>query len=430
MMRSRLTLARYLAREFIFSFFVSFLFFFFIFFVNNLLLLIQKEDILAKNLPLGDILLIVMFKLPIVVIFAFPFGTLVGALMAVARLSSDNEVLAMRACGVSTKSIFIPFLLMGIAVSFLSFFTNDFLLPAGTVEQIKLGKRMFLAHPGLNLEAFSVNSVKQQNIVIITGDVDDQYLHDIVIFDRTDTQDRRVIRADRATVRNHPEQADVISLRLEDVFSQTIDAQNHEQFEYSRASSMEYNLVFSPWSINVSLGPIEMTATDVWKLVEAKARELEAQKASKFMRAAEQRYLIAAEMRKLRDAETVVTASLPRDRSRLENMLVQYRNERDRKIYNPELQRYTLEFHRKIAYPFACIVFVIFAFPLGLLARKSGRIFGFGIGLIASIVYWGLLFVGHELGINQQYDPMFSMWLPNIVVLAAGLSIIFFSKAG
>ena len=90
-------IARYVLAEFLFSFLVSFLFFFFIFFINQLL--VMAEEIFSKKVPFWDVLLFVLYSLPAILALSFPFGALLGALMAVGRFSSDNELLAMRACG-------------------------------------------------------------------------------------------------------------------------------------------------------------------------------------------------------------------------------------------------------------------------------------------------------------------------------------------
>ncbi|MCE1210200.1 MAG: LptF/LptG family permease, partial [Spirochaetia bacterium] len=87
-----LTVLRYIAGEFLLSLGISFLFFFVVFFVNQILLL--AEDILAKNAPLAQTLLLLLYSLPSVVAIAFPFSALAGALMTSARLNSDNEILA------------------------------------------------------------------------------------------------------------------------------------------------------------------------------------------------------------------------------------------------------------------------------------------------------------------------------------------------
>jgi lipopolysaccharide export system permease protein len=412
----------YVAREALLSFLVGFLFFFFIFFVNNLLLLIQNENILAKNIPIPEILVIVVLKLPIVILFAFPFGTLVGSLMAVARLSSDNEVLALRAAGLSTFRLFLPLLVLGFALSLVSYYANDYLLPASSLEEKKVGRRIFLAHPQLHLDAYSVSPLREQNLTIMTGRVDDDYIYDIVIFDRTAQLDRRVITARRARVVPNEEQPDVISLQLEGVFSQLIDAREHDRFEYSLADSMQYNLLIRPFSVNISLGPMEKTAFDIWQIIQQKQLEFDEQVAALAVQIGTQRHDLREEIRFISESDTVISSTLGRERTKIENLYSVYLEQKNQVLRNVDLERYTLELHRKFSFPFSCLVFIVFTFPLGLLARRSGRIFGFGIGLLVSVVYWGLLLLGTEVGFNQGFPPLFSMWLPNLVVLAAGVA--------
>ncbi len=86
---------------------------------------------------------------------------------------------------------------------------------------------------------------------------------------------------------------------------------------------------------------------------------------------------------------------------------------------------YLVEFHRKFSVPAACMVFAFFAFPIGLMARRSGRTVGFGVGLFVSILYYGLLFAGQTFGVRMSLSPAFSMWLPDAVVFLAG--VVFFT---
>ena len=77
---------------------VSFLFFFSIFFIN--VLLVTATDIMAKQVPLGDVALLVLYSLPQIIHLAFPFATLLGALMALGRLRADRELIALQASGI------------------------------------------------------------------------------------------------------------------------------------------------------------------------------------------------------------------------------------------------------------------------------------------------------------------------------------------
>ena len=92
MIRTYKSIYFYLFMETLSSFIVAFAFFFFVFFVNQILLL--AEEILAKKVPIVDVIVLLVYYLPYIVSMAFPFSALVGALMAIGRLSSDNEILA------------------------------------------------------------------------------------------------------------------------------------------------------------------------------------------------------------------------------------------------------------------------------------------------------------------------------------------------
>jgi lipopolysaccharide export system permease protein len=99
------------------------------------------------------------------------------------------------------------------------------------------------------------------------------------------------------------------------------------------------------------------------------------------------------------------------------------RAEKAKDVDEGNLRVYMAEFHRKFSVPAACLVFSFFAFPIGLMARRSGRTVGFGIGLFVSILYYGLLFAGQTIGLRIQVSPPLAMWFPDLVVLAAGAVI-------
>ncbi len=115
MARSHRRIWIYVGREYVFSFAVAFLFFFFLFFINQIL--VMAEQIFSKKVPLWDVVQLVLYSFPVVIAFSFPFGALLGALMSVGRLSSDNESLALGALGVPPRQILYPMLILGLAFS-------------------------------------------------------------------------------------------------------------------------------------------------------------------------------------------------------------------------------------------------------------------------------------------------------------------------
>ena len=109
------TIVWYLIGELLLYFIVSFLFFFMIFFVNQILLL--AESILQKRVPLWDVVKLITYCLPFIIAQSAPFATLVGFLMCIGRMMSSNEILILRASGVSYRTVLMPVLILGLAIS-------------------------------------------------------------------------------------------------------------------------------------------------------------------------------------------------------------------------------------------------------------------------------------------------------------------------
>jgi lipopolysaccharide export system permease protein len=350
---------------------------------------------------------------------SFPFGSLVGALMAAGRLSSDNELLVMRASGVSRPAIMAPFLMLGIVFSMVSFVMNDYFLPLGTINYGKLYRKLITTAPALELKPYSVK--RYRDTTIVTGAMDGGVMADVVIIDSTKDGKSRVINAGRAELVDRGGDSGVITLMLDDVFVQESDPGKPERFEYSTASRMEYNILltsFSDFSSGVS--PREMSSVDVAAAIGKKeaalagrlavrATELEDKRseilAEYFSRAGSMSPLDGAVARlvPLKDAHAALAAKPLKDRS---------------------LDIYKLEYYKKFSIPAGALCFVFLAFPLGARARKSGRAVGFGLGLLVAVAYWGLLIGGQTLGLRTGFDPFLSMWAPNILVLLAAAPLL------
>ncbi len=414
------TIFFYVIREYLLSFLIAFSFFFFIFFINQILLM--AEEILSKNVPFWDVVRLIVYSFPAIISFSFPFGSLVGALMAIGRLSADNEILAMQSCGIHHMHIFLPMFFLGICFSLVSFITTDIFLPLGTINFGKLYREVLFSNPQLELEPYSIKHY--QDSIMITGDVNDRIINDLVIIDRTHEKDRRIILADRAVLSQDEEQHGVTSLELSDVFSQVIDKNKKNMFEYSKAGRMVYNILLKDISFSLqNPGPREMSSVDVYNAIQEKRRQLEIRKDEQKQLVTNLRFALAQQYAYLTEM-TAERRNPPRssDVERLNGVLAEYERQSNKTINDRSLQIYLLEFYKKFSIPLGCLAFVIFAFPVGYFARRSGRSIGFGIGLIVSILYWSLLFAGQTLGLRLDFPPFWSMWLPNILIVALGLS--------
>jgi len=406
----------YLLEEFLLSFLVAFLFFFFIFFINQLL--VMAEEIFAKKVPFWDVLRFVIYSLPSIIALAFPFGSLVGCLMAVGRLSSDNEILAFKAAGIPLFRVLLPLLVMGVFLSLISFVMNDYFLPLGNIRLGRMYRQILYSNPGIELEPYSVR--RFENITLITGDVKDRTIENMVIIDKNSDNQKRIIRARRALLTESRAQRGVVSFRLEDVSTHVPASSGQDRYEYTTSSAMVYNILLK--DINISLinpGPREKSSLDVWREIQVMESKLAQKQEGQVGDVARAWLDVRAQVRRAQDFPEQGRISTESWQS-IAGSFDLFRKQNLKIVRDRNLQLYRLEFYKKFSVPFSCLFFVLFAFPVGLYARRSGRSVGFGLGLLMSAVYWGLLFTGHNLGIRLELSPFLAMWFPNIFVLALG----------
>ncbi len=445
---------RYLTREFLLGFGVAFLFFFVIFFVNQLLLL--AEDILTKNVPVLDVARLVFYSLPSIIALAFPFGALVGALLSVGRLSQDNEFLAVRAAGISLTRAFIPFAVLGLAFSSVSFVMNDYFLPVGTINFARLYRELLYSNPDLELESNSVT--EYQDSIIVTGEVEGNRISDLVIVDRDGSGDR-VILSRYARLRPEAHGVGVVSLELEGVTTHEAKRSGELRYQYSHANRMAYHILLGDITLAMRPpGPREMSSYDLAQEIKEKQERLDQQRREHRQRVEELETRLRRQEAELeevlrneaeaeasdedahepeprgpepRDDREPEAASLEpetREAAELESAVERSRRElerdRDRRFFDRTLQLYRIEFHKKFAIPFACLAFVVFAFPVGVVGGRHGRSIGFGIGLFIAVLYWALILGGQTFGVEPPYiSPILAMWFPNILVAVVGVLV-------
>ncbi len=356
------TLFWYIASETLLYFFICFLFFFFIFFVNQILLM--AEDILSKKAPALEVILLIFYATPAIIATSAPFAALVGTLMCMGRLVSDREVLSLNALGVSTTVIIIPVLAVGIFISGMSFFTNDILLPAGNIQFNKIYRKILTSTPALELESGAIK--RNQNALVISGNITDSEMDSLLVLDTDPSGNRRVIAAPGATIQAGDNSAVVMSLNMHNPFVAVMDKNRPSYFDILSASEMSYNIlvknVMPSYSGNVT--PKEMTSRDLL--------------------------------------------------NRISEMREESKDERT-------MNMYLMEYHKKFSIPFGAFFFVLLSFPLGLSTRSNGQSVGFILGLLIAVFYWSMLIGGQTLGLRLGYNGPLMVWLPNIVIFIFAL---------
>jgi lipopolysaccharide export system permease protein len=90
--------------------------------------------LLAGQLPADTFLDLVLLSIPVVISYALPIGILTGVLLVLGRMSSDREITAIRAAGVSVAGISAPIFFFALLSTGLCLAVNFHFMPRAKVE--------------------------------------------------------------------------------------------------------------------------------------------------------------------------------------------------------------------------------------------------------------------------------------------------------
>jgi lipopolysaccharide export system permease protein len=83
-----------------------------------------------------------------------------------------------------------------------------------------------------------------------------------------------------------------------------------------------------------------------------------------------------------------------------------------------------VEAARRIALPFASFIFALVGAPLGVRPPRSGKGNGFAIAIMITFLYWTLLQMFTVIGRGGTLPPQLSVMIPNLMGLAAGAVLV------
>src|SRR5437764_15022471 len=102
----RVRLDRYILSEITGPLALGFLVYTFILLLNFLFQ--SAEMIIRRGLPVAIVGRLLLYTLPNIVVLTIPMSLLFGILIAVGRLSSDSQLIAMRSSGISLVTLYRP----------------------------------------------------------------------------------------------------------------------------------------------------------------------------------------------------------------------------------------------------------------------------------------------------------------------------------
>ncbi len=363
------TLARYLIAEVLPPFFFGLMAFTFVLLVARILKLV--ELVVTRGVPLLEVAKLLSMILPTFFEMTVPMAFLLAILLGLGRLSSDGEILALKASGISPPQILWPMGAIAVVMGVVTLGLTLFARPAANLALKKELYNIARTRVGTALKEKVFNSDFPKILIYVEEIIPPgNTAQGILIVDKRDRAKEDIILGKVALI-STDEQNNSLGLKL---FDGSIYEREKKRSGFSQTRFDIYDFKLS---LDDLIGPVTKSAT------EPKEASL--------------RRLINAIRKKEASGGKAIAERV--------------------------------ELQERFSFAFVPLVFCLLGVSLTLLPRSSraSRSWGFALCLFWLVAYYALLSLGKALGNNGVLPPLPALWFPNIIV--GGIAVFLFMKA-
>ena len=353
----------YILKEILPIFLIGLMIFTFILLMDKILKLIVL--IVTRGVNISQILMLLLFISPSFLIFTIPMAVLLAILLAFGRLSSDSEITALKASGISLYQLFLPVIIFSISAYLLTTFLVFYGLP--------WGNRGFKATLYLIAQTKADIEIKErvfndtfEGLVVYVDKVPIQgkRMEGILIYDERDREKLITIFAREGFLVSNPKSQEVILKLVNGDIHRTL----HRDNVYQKVKFDTYDLKLELSKVFTTIG------------------------------------------KKLKDKEM----SLDEIKEKMEEM----------RKKGEDITLLEVQIHKRYAFPFACIIFGLIGVPLGIQPRRSGRSYGFIFSILIILAYYISLTASEILAVRHTIPAFLAGWAPNFLFGGLGIYLL------
>ncbi len=349
----------YVAKSFLATFFMAIAVLTFGMTGNNL---IKVFDYVSEGVPLSSAMLFVLYAVPMALAFTIPWASLVSIMLVFGRMSADNEITAMRACGISILQIVSPIIVMTFGMTCLCLYLQMQIGPyyisqaRELIKGVASRQPLALFTPGVAME---FNNLR----ILIDSKEGDNKIKNIQLFVLDDqgnwTQD---VNASSGTILTYPE-------------VQRLDIVLHNATVASREGSGDYDRLIRSYSETLTV-PIEYGKQFNEKNVSRRDKYLT------------YKQLYARYILDVRSGE---------DTTMIE-----------------------VELNQRVALSLAPIAFLLLGLPLAIRTSRRETSIGLFISVLLAGLYYGGVLTSDAIRKHQEFFPQYIVWIPPLLFQVFG----------
>ncbi|ALJ56708.1 putative permease YjgP/YjgQ family protein [Candidatus Xiphinematobacter sp. Idaho Grape] len=320
--------------------------------------------LINRDVPVQTVLAFILFVFPFSLTFTIPWGLLTGLLLVFGRISADNELIALRASGVSISLITIPVFCFALVLTAICCWINVDIAPSAEKKMLNSIFRIATHNPS---SLFSANDVMDQfpGHRIYVGERQQNQLTNIILFE---------INGDHCTTRMVHARSGV--LRPDPVNNCLLLKLRGAQFEEHDITD-PLNIQKICQGISLVEGTFLIPLQKLYKKHDNTGR------------------LSSSTMHELKQALSV--ASDPKRALRIK-----------------------VEINRRFSTSLACVAFTLVAIPFGITTHRRETPIGFVFSMAIAFFYFLFILAARSLQENIYAHPDLLIWLPNVLFIGLG----------
>lgn len=322
-------------------------------------LLFRLADlVIQRGVSLGIVLRIFVYSLPRVVTLTIPMSCLLASLLGFSAMSSNSELVALKASGISFGRIVRPLVVVGAIISLLSFAMNETIVPlAERAAQNVLRYEVFRVVPPVLRENVFIREESEGELkrVLYIGKVDSKSgeMKEVLVQELRDGRIYRFVSAPRGA---------------------WIEGEwwlyEGRVFEVSDDGTVESLFSFERQRMNFTIAP-----------------------------------------------DKVGAQSSDPDEMSLHELYMTIRNA---ELHGNDAAKLRMIMHLRIAVPWASVVLVIVGACVGSRPQRSSSGMGLGLSVVIVFVYYVIMSLCQSLGDGGFMPAIVAAWIPNLVFFAVG----------
>ena len=425
------------------------------FFITVFILVMQFlwlyiDELVGKGLSFWVIMEFLGWGSATILPLSMPLATLLASIMTFGNLGENNELLAMKAAGISLQRIFLPLIFVAFGISVAAFFVSNNLIPlahnkiftlqydiARTKDEIKIPTGTFY------------NGIDGYSIRVNSRNSDTDMMYGVMVYNHTKNKGNiSVAVADSGMFRSTPDKEAIVFTLYNGVSYEEENKRNYRDTSY-RLQQIEFDMqeiVIPLENYAFQKSEDERYGNDIMaRNLQQLHHDRDSIGALYDKTLVDQRrkavYNISLNTPRQLDTavnkgysdnfplDTLVWESAQDELDAVQNAgrsvqkAIQTMQSMDREAlqYTFYLRRIDLESLRKFTLSFACFIFFFIGAPLGAIIRKGGLGTPVIVSALFFVLYWVVDTSGRKLARDGAISPELGAFISTMVLLPIGI---------